>query len=224
VRHPLRWIVAAVVVVVLAVGGLAAWWILGDDAPPAPELSDAPDPGGAPPATGEWEVVAGDDVYVGYRIKELFGGATIKRDAVGRTGDVRGSLVIEDDRVRRAEITADVTTLDSGRAARDSYLRTNALQTEEFPEATFVLAAPIDFGREGPRAVAVRARGRLTLHGETRSIVVDVEAQFDGETIEVAGTAPVVLADFGIEAPDTPVAAVDDNGSLELHLRFERAP
>jgi hypothetical protein len=32
-----------------------------------------------------------------------------------------------------------------------------------------------------------------------------------------------VLADFGIAAPDTPVAAVDDKGSLEVHLRFERA-
>jgi polyisoprenoid-binding protein YceI len=226
VRGRLRWFLLAAVVVVLGVAGAAAWYVFGDDAPAKPQLSEprsAAAAGGDP--AGTWRVVPGEDVYVGYRIKELFGGATIKKDAVGRTPDVTGSLTITADAVTAAEVTADLTTLDSNRAARDSYLRNNALETERFSDATFELTGPIEVPTElAPGTdVEVQARGRLTLHGETKPVTLTLDARFDGDAIEVAGTAPVVLADYAIEAPDTAVAAVDDEGSLELHLRFERA-
>jgi polyisoprenoid-binding protein YceI len=228
-RHPVRWLLVAIAVVVLAVGGFAAWWIFGDDAPPEPELSarrnDAAAAGDGPSTPdGTWRVVAGEEVFVGYRIKELFGGATIKKDAVGRTPDTTGTVTIADGSVAAATISADLTTLDSNRAARDSYLRENALETNEFPEATFELTRPIRLpgSVEQGADIQVDATGNLTMHGATKPVTVTLDARWDGTTIEVAGTAPLVLADFGIEPPDTPVAAVDDNGSLELHLVLER--
>ena len=65
--------------------------------------------------------------------------------------------------------------------------------------------------------------GTLTLHGVTKPVTVPVEARWDGDTIEVAGNAPVVLADYKIEPPDTGVVKVDDHGSFELALTFRRA-
>jgi hypothetical protein len=50
-----------------------------------------------------------------------------------------------------------------------------------------------------------------------------LDANWDGKTIEVAGTAPITLADFSIERPETPIVSVDDHGSLEVHLFFARA-
>jgi polyisoprenoid-binding protein YceI len=226
VRHPLRWVVIALIVVVLGIGGALAWYVFGDDAPPKPTLSErtinaatSGDP------NGSWRVAKADDVYVGYRIKELFGGARLKRDAVGRTPDTNGTLTIANDQVRSTRVTADVTTLESNRAARDTYLHDHALETGTFPRATFVLTKPIalpssvDAGED----IHVTAAGRLTLHGETKAVTLTLDARWDGKTIEVAGTAPIALADYGIEAPDTPVVAVDDNGSFEVHLLFERA-
>jgi polyisoprenoid-binding protein YceI len=225
VRHPLRWALVALAVVVLGIGGAIAWWVLADDAPPKPTLTDATAaPGLTSDPDGEWQVVTGDDRYVGYRIKELFGGATIKKDAVGRTPAISGAMTIQGGVVREARVEADLGELESNRVARDTYLADNALETDEFPDASFVLTRPL--AAENPFEAGVdtelQAVGDLTLHGVTKTVVVDLDARWDGDRIEVAGTAPIVLADYEIDRPDTPVAAVDDSGSLELHLVFER--
>jgi hypothetical protein len=53
-------------------------------------------------------------------------------------------------------------------------------------------------------------------------VSVALEARFSGGSIEVAGAAGVVLADFGIEPPRTPFIEVDERGEVELQLVFVR--
>ena len=48
-----------------------------------------------------------------------------------------------------------------------------------------------------------------------------LEARWDGPKIEVTGNAPIVLADYKIDPPDTGVVKVDDHGSLDLSLVFQ---
>jgi polyisoprenoid-binding protein YceI len=134
-------------------------------------------------------------------------------------------LTIGSGEVRTARVTANVATLASDRAARDSYIHGHALESDRFPQATFSLSQPIRLPaalRPGTK-VHASATGRLTLHGATKPVTLTLDARWNGGTIEVAGTAPIVLADYGIAAPHTPVVAVDDKGSLEVHLFFERA-
>jgi polyisoprenoid-binding protein YceI len=230
VRHPLRWLIVALVVVVVGVGAAVAWYVFGDDAPPKPTLSardseSTVSGGAAASPDGTWRVSPGEKFYVGYRIKELFGGATIKRDAVGRTGDTTGTMTIANGQVRTTRVEADVSTLESDRAARDSYIHDHALETDRFPQATFALSSPIALPASAKRGsdVHVSATGTLTMHGVTKPVTLQLDARWDGNAIEVAGTAPIKLADYGIERPETPVVSVDDNGSLEVHLRFTRA-
>ena len=65
--------------------------------------------------------------------------------------------------------------------------------------------------------------GELTLHGATAPVTVTVDARWNGDAIEVAGSAPIVLADFDIEPPDIPgLAKADDQGAFEILLLFER--
>ena len=112
--------------------------------------------------------------------------------------------------------------LKSTRATRDNYIRNNALETASIPEAKFVLAKPITL--PGPlvkgKEVKVDAAGTLTLHNISHPVTVPLTARWDGNTIEVAGTAPIALADYEMSAPDTGVVKVDDTGSLELKLTF----
>ncbi len=223
--------IVGAIVAVLVLGGAAVWWfVLRDDAPERASLGvgettdvsvaegDTPD--------GTWTVVAGDDVFVGYRMDELFGGDTIKKTAVGRTSEVTGTLTVEGTTISDAEVTADLTGLTSDQGRRDNYLKANALQTDTFPDATFTLTEPIELDAvpAAGETVTTTATGDLTIHGVTNSVELTIEARWDGATLRVAGSTPIVLADYDIEAPNIGgFVAVDDNGEMELELTFERS-
>jgi polyisoprenoid-binding protein YceI len=222
-----------VVVAVLALAAAAFWWlVLREDAPPPPELSEQDASGRVVDAgalDGPWTLVPHDDRYAGYRIGELFGGDRLQRDAVARTSEVEGSLTIADDQLTAVEVTADLTALESEDATagrRDRYLQENGLEIAEFPEATFTLTEPVDLAPLPAEGVelTIQIEGELTLHGVTQPVEVDVLTRWVGDTIEVAGAAPIVLSDFGIEPPDVSgLASVADDGEFEIQMLFERA-
>lgn len=223
-RRAFKFLFGALLIVVLGAVAFVAWYVFTDNAPAKPELGASRPTATGGPATpkGQWHVVAGPSVFVGYRIEELFGDAVLKRDAVGRTTAVNGKLTIANDRVTKAVVTADISKLDSGREARDSYTRDNAIESSKFPTARFTLSSPVTLPAhiaKGQRVHAVAA-GTLLLHGVTRPVKVTLDARWNGPTIDAVGTAPIVLRDYGIDAPDTPIAKVDDHGSLEFDLKF----
>jgi polyisoprenoid-binding protein YceI len=227
----LRNVLIALGVVLVAGGGAVWWFVLRDTSPPPPELSDEEASGRVVDAgalDGTWTLVVDQEHFAGYRIGELFGGDTVRRDAVARTTAVEGSLTIEDDALTAVEATADLTALESEDATagrRDNYLQTNGLEIEDFPEATFSLTDPIDLSPLPAEGVELTldVEGELTLHGVTQPVEVTVDARWNGDVIELAGSAPIVLADFDITAPDIGgVVKVDGNGAFEILLRFER--
>jgi polyisoprenoid-binding protein YceI len=224
VRHPFRWIIGAIAVVVLAVLGFGAWYVFGSSVPAKPKLTATATTGvgGPPTPTGSWRIALGDDVYLGYRIKELFADSVVKRDAVGRTPDMAGILRIAGPAVTAATVTAQMQHLASNRGTRDNYIHTHAIESDKYPTAVFRLTKAIDLPQplvKGAK-VEVDATGKLTLHGVTNTVTVPLEARWTGPTIEVVGSAPIKLADYKINAPDTGVVSVDDHGSLELSLTF----
>lgn len=213
-------LVGAAVLVVLALGG-AAWYLLGGSDADGPSLPDRAT-GATGPSTvdGDW-VVRPEGSFVGYRISERFVGGLADVEAVGRTSEVTGGFTIVAARVTDLAITADLGALASDKAARDSYLDRNALETSTYPRARFVVERPIRLpARPQGTQVALRLEGRLTLHGVTRPFTIPVKAQWSGPTIDVIGTAPILLADFGISTPRTPVVTVADRGIIEIQLVF----
>jgi polyisoprenoid-binding protein YceI len=224
VRRALKLVIAAVVVVVLVVAGYIGWYIFGSSVPGAPKLSVTSNTNGGPRTpTGAWHVVAGKNVFVGYRIRELFGDALLKRDAVGQAHAVSGRLTVAKSRVTAAVVTADVTRLGSDRAARDSYVRETTLETSKFPTARFTLTKPIALPGQitkGTSLKGLRATGRLLIHGITRPITFILDARWNGPTIDVVGSAPIALRDYRITPPHTLIASVDDHGAVELDLTF----
>lgn len=231
------------VAAVVAVAGAGLWYVVLRDTAPETASLDAIDVpanagtagaggsggtggagGGAETPTsadGTWTVVAGQDVFVGYRIDELFAGQTIEKTATGRTPVVEGSIAIEGSTISEATFTADLSELASDEGRRDAALGTRGLQTEAFPEATFILTAPVTLpsvptvGDE----VTVEATGDLTLRDVTRPVTLELTARWTGSAITVAGSAPIVLADFQIDVIEIPgFVVIEDNGVLELQL------
>ena len=63
-------------------------------------------------------------------------------------------------RSSRASFKADLSQLSSDQARRDRYIKTNGLETDRFPNATFVLTDPISFEAPAPGAVVEHQRDR----------------------------------------------------------------
>lgn len=170
-------------------------------------------------ADGTWTVDPASSA-VGYRVVEvLFGQDT---EGVGRTNAVTGSMTIAGTQVTEATFEVDMATVTSDEDRRDSAFRGRIMDTETFPTATFVLTAPIELGSVPADGVPITATasGDLTLRGTTRPVTLEVQAQKNGDTIQVVGSTDIVFADYGIPDPSTAGISTQDHGLLEFDLRF----
>jgi polyisoprenoid-binding protein YceI len=165
---------------------------------------------------GTWNIGTGSEV--GYRVTEvLFGQDT---EGVGRTSSITGSIDIAGAQVTTGSFEVDMATVTSDESRRDGQFNGRLLQTDEFPTATFTLTAPIELGSvpaEGQQITAT-ATGDLTLHGVTKSVTFDVQAQLAGGQIQIVGSTDIVFADYSIEQPDTGGITTQDHGLLEFSL------
>ena len=242
--------VAAGAVVLLGAVAFAGWWfLLRDDAPPAADidaagetLDDAATPGtgdassdgpaGDAGVDGTWTVDQSvgsftdfTGTWAGYRFdEELVSIGT--NTAVGRTPDVTGTMTVADGAVRAVDVEVDLTTLDSDSDRRDGALRSRGLESDRFPTATFRLTEPVELSEglsDGDRANP-SATGELTIHGITNELTVELQAELQGEAAVVVGSAPVALADYGIEPPTGfTVLSISDDGTFEFQLFFSKA-
>jgi polyisoprenoid-binding protein YceI len=199
----------------------------------APSSSSAAAPSAAPGGglDGTWNVDTSigsfsdfSGSFVGYRVNENLaqvGSAT----AVGRTPKVSGSLTFAGNAVTAATVTADLTALQSDKSMRDGQLRQQALETDQYPTATFTLTAPLQLPTTPTdgQPLTVTAQGNLTLHGVTKGVSIPLQAELSGNVMTVVGSLPITFADYGISPPRSMmVLSVDDHGTMELQLHFTR--
>ncbi|MEO8273197.1 MAG: YceI family protein [Chloroflexota bacterium] len=163
--------------------------------------------------------------FVGYRVDETLASNTANT-AVGRTPGVQGTLVLAGSTITAVEVTADLTRLVSDDDRRDGRLRDQAIETNQFPEATFRLSGPIDLGAVPADGATLTASavGDLTLHGVTRSVTIPLEARLSGDVVTVTGSIDILFADYSIERPTSfLVLSIEDHGIMELQLHFRRS-
>ena len=231
-------VVGLVVVLLVVVGGAFWWLVLRDDPEPELSLDSGSDTSQTTTGTapenldGTWKIASGGDTTAGFRIEETFGGGVATHTAVGRSTDVNGSITVAGTAVTEGEFTVDLTSLTFtdtpaglSVANRANAMKNRGLETSKFPDATFELTAPIDFGEKPTEGetVTATATGDLTIHGVTNEVSFEIEAQLEGNTIRVATVdpVPVALADYDIEKPTGgPIASIEDDGSFEFLVVF----
>lgn len=229
-----RWLVAVVVVGFLgAVGGPFVYIHFVEGAPPKKLSLDSvrPTASGSTPASsgpadsgsveGAWKV--GADSKVGYRVKEtLFGQSTT---AVGRTSDVTGRLTIAGTTVNDASFTAQMATVKSDQSNRDGQFRGRIMDVEKFPTSTFVISKPLDLGALPAEGVVktYQVSGKLTLHGVTKDVTIDLSAKLTGGAIAINGEIPIHFPDYSIPNPTFGPASVGDDGTLEVLLALTKS-
>jgi polyisoprenoid-binding protein YceI len=177
----------------------------------------------AAPATvdGTWKVAAGS--RAGYRVSEVLNGQN--NEATGRTTAVTGQLVISGTTVNTATFSVDMTKVASGESQRDNQFRNRIMNTSQFPTATFALTSPIELTSVPANLVEITAKatGKLTLHGTTKEITIDLKARRNGANLEINGTVPITFSDYGISNPSGGPASVGDNGEMEFLIILTRA-
>ena len=247
-----RSILALVAILAIAAGGYLAYdnVLRGDDIAPlalataSPSAAATSDPSAptepaasADPSAavadrtvaGTWTVTDGSEA--GYRVRERLANLPAESDAVGRTSDVTGTITVveavDGAQLTAAEITIDTTTIASDEDRRDNRLRTEGLQTDQFPTATFTLIQPVDVPAAaiGGTATDLTLVGDLTLHGVTKSVEIPAQAQLTNGQIQVAGSLSFPLSDFDITAPNVGgfILSIADEGALEFRVVFAKA-
>lgn len=237
--------VGAAVVVMLLIGVGAWYFLFRDDAPEEVSLETATEQvtesGGGDssgdvttaPATGiagtwtvdnesgsfDFESATGS--FAGFRVQEelvSIGGT----EAVGRTGEVTGTIVIDGTTLASAEVEVDMASITTDQSRRDGRVR-DALEVDQFPTATFVLSEPVDLGAGAANgeAVSVEAQGQMTIHGVTQDTTASLQAQLVDGTAVVVGTVPFTFADYQVEKPSAAsVVSVADDAIIEFQLLF----
>ncbi len=242
-------LIAGVVVVVLAVAA-GLFWFLDDDAPEEVDLDAAAEgvrhgtdstPADGPtdrPAdvraalqgswtvdtdTGGFDFESATGSFVGFRVQEELvgiGAAT----AVGRTGEVRGSITIEEATLTDVTFEVDMTSITTNERRRDQRVQ-SALHTDVHPTASFRAVGPVELGDGAVSAgeVKVDVAGELTVNGVTRPFTIPIEARLVDGTIVVVGSADITFSDFDVQVPSAPVVlSAEDHGTLELQLLLVR--
>ncbi len=218
-------IIVAVVAAFLATIPIAAYAYLAwttRDAPEPASLDEAPGgaAGGTAAVDGTWTPASVSTNYVGYRIRERVGPVSEPSDSVGRSRGVEGTFTIAGSQLTELEFTVDMAALRSDSSRRDEIVRDNSLETGRFPMARFTLDDPVDGDARRGRVVERRVSGKLTLHGVTRNVSFDVQARWNGPTIQAAGSTRIELGDFGIETGGLAGFSVAGTGTIEFELTF----
>jgi polyisoprenoid-binding protein YceI len=236
-----KWFLILVAVIVIggvAGGGYGFWYLFLRPGGPAAVSGVPPvlptNAAVAAPASldGAWNVSGSlgsftdfSNSWVGYRVKEQLAGIGANT-AVGRSPKVTGSMTLTGTKITNVQITADLSGLVSDSPERDSQLKHQSLNTNQFPTATFTSIDPIDLGTlpSDGTTVTITTKGSLTLHGTTKPIDLTLEAVRQGGIIAVAGSMNVTYANFGFSGPTSfAVLSVEDHGIMELHLLFTHA-
>jgi polyisoprenoid-binding protein YceI len=230
-------VIAVVAVLVVAGGAYAAFAFLAGGDSPAPVSISSGDAGstsggsdaGASLTQAEFQgtwTVSQDGSFVGYRVREQLGFLPAPSDAVGRTSAVTGQLTVDGLSISAVKVTADLTQLQSDRSMRDERMRTIGLETDQSPTATFELTSPITLTKvpAAGEVVTATAKGKLTLHGVTKDVTMQIKGTLVNGRIEVVGSLPITFADYGIQTPNVGgFVSVQDNGTMEFKLFFAKS-
>jgi polyisoprenoid-binding protein YceI len=167
-----------------------------------------------------------DGTQASYRAHEQLANHNVPSDAVGATRALTGSLVIQPDGTivaHQSRFVVDMTTLQSDSRMRDGYTQHNTLQTGTYPTAVFVPTAVEGLPSPLPTSGSVnfKLNGNMTIHGVTKPLTWNVQAQIAGQSLTGTATTSFTFEDFGMAPPRTMmVLSVEDNLALEVNFHM----
>ena len=144
----------------------------------------------------------------------------------GRFGSWTGSVQLDEQDLTRSQVDVqiDASSIDTGNEQRDTHLRSaDFLDVEQFPNLRFQSTRVENAGAE-----RFRVLGKLTIHGVTREVTLEVERGGTGkdpwgnQRVGFAATTSILRSDFGLtwnQALETGGLLVADRVDIELDVQ-----
>ena len=163
-----------------------------------------------------------------FRVREQLANANLPNDAIGRTKDFTGALVIKLDGsivAADSKFVVNMGTLTSDQSMRDNFLRGSVLQVNQFPSAVFVPKQASGLPSPLPQSgsVTFKLTGDLAVRNVTKPVTWDVTAQVQGNQVTGQATTSFKFEDFSLTQPRVArVLSIEDNIKLELDVTLQR--
>lgn len=172
-------------------------------------------------ATQVWEL---DNAHtnVGFKVRHA-----MVSNVRGTFKAVQGTIKADDKDIVKstADFTADIKSIDTGNEKRDQHLKSPDFFNEaQFPTMTFK-TAKVDKKKGG-----LRVHGFLTMHGQTKPLVLEVEGPtkpvrdpFGMTRIAVAAKGKLNRKDYGLvynQALETGGVLVSEEVEIEIDAEF----
>lgn len=150
----------------------------------------------------------------------------------GEFHNLNGTIVLDDKDITKSSVTVtiDATTLDTREPDRDKDVKSaNFLDVEKYPTITFKSTKVEQVGTG-----KLKVTGDLTIHGVTKSVVLDVDGPkapikdpWGLQRSAISATTKINRKDFGVnfaKTMDTGGAIVGDELSIVLDVEMIQPP
>lgn len=166
-----------------------------------------------------------------YFADEQLASLPLPSKARGATKDIAGTFYLTEDGLdldpaRQSSFTVDLTTITSDESRRDNRVQNDALQTSQFPTATFTATSVTGYDPDIADGAeqTLMLTGMMDLHGVQKEITWEVKARREGDVITALATVNFLYADFNITPPNIAgFVSVEDDVTLQVEIVAQRS-
>ena len=120
----------------------------------------------------------------------------------------------------KMNITANLQVLTSDQDRRDNSIRTQWLDSDDYPNATFTIIQPQNLPADYQgKTVTFNLTGNMTIHNTTRQETFKVTGKLDGSTISGTAQSLIYMKNYGFSAPNIAgILTVKDGATVTFNF------
>ena len=189
--------------------------------PAATEAAAQPTTAAPAPAAGSATVYRIDAAQseARYEVAETFFQGNRLNLAIGRTKGIAGDVLVDFANPANSQIgtiVIDVSQLTSDEGRRDNYIRNNALQSSQYPQATFkpTKIEGIPASVKPGDTLTLKVTGDLTVKETTKPVTFDVTLTAGQDKLTGSAVTEILLSDFGAGPIQLAMLQTEDKAKL----------
>lgn len=163
---------------------------------------------------------------VTYVAREKLQNLPASSNAVGKTSAITGTLYLTQDGLatdQQSSFTVDLRTITSDETRRDNYMKQTTLQTNQYPNAVYVIESVEGFPSnyvEGEE-IDLTINGQMTIKGTTKPLTFTAKARQAGNKLSAVANTDFNMTYFNVQPPDMPFVTVEDHLQLQVVIIAE---